>query len=58
MNNLPEITNLVTAVNDARLDGKISIPEHAATIAYLNRLIAAEGITWSDVEDQHAKRNS
>lgn len=58
MKNLPEITNLVIAINNAYVDKKIPTEEHATTIAYIARLMAAEGITWEDVEDNHRGRSS
>ena len=44
-----EIRKIVVAINDARLDGRITREIHATPIAASNGDLIAAGFTWEDL---------
>ena len=44
-----EIRKIVIAINDARLDGRITREIHATQIAAINGDLIAAGFTWEDL---------
>jgi hypothetical protein len=52
---LSDITRSITTANDDRLNGIITRQQHAAIIARYNRVLVANGYTWSDVETTFAQ---
>ena len=44
-----EMRKIVVAINDARLDGRITREIHAIQIAAINGDLIAAGFTWEDL---------
>ena len=49
MSTLQQLRTLVIAVNDARLDGRMTRDVHAREIAFIDRELTAAGFTWGDL---------
>lgn len=49
MSTLQQLRTLVIAVNDARLDGRMTRDVHAREIAFIDRELTAAGLTWGDL---------
>ncbi len=46
-----EIFGMVIAVNDARLDGRLTREEHAVEVARIDRILREHGLTWADLQN-------
>lgn len=44
-----QMRKLAIAANDARLDGRMTREAHAREIAFIDRELAAAGLTWDDL---------
>jgi hypothetical protein len=51
---IEELTRKIVAANEYRLEGFITREQHAKEVAKFDRLLAAYGWTWADVENCHA----
>jgi hypothetical protein len=51
---IQELTRQIVAANEYRLEGFITREQHAKEVANFDRLLAAHGYTWADVENCHA----
>jgi hypothetical protein len=45
--NIQEMRKTVIAINDARLEGRVTRQIHADTIAMIDRELKAAGLTWA-----------
>ena len=46
---LEQMRKIAIAVNDARLEGRMSREIHAREIAFIDRELTAAGFTWEDL---------
>ena len=49
MSTLQQLRTLVIAVNDARLEGRMTRDVHAREVAFIDRELTAAGLTWGDL---------